>query len=112
VDLDTPLDITTIDNQVLIGDDGLNGPTGNTSSAIVEVEHPTDLPVGAEPGNIGSQSQQIFLPTVARNGFSNNGQKISLSVDQLMMTWVCAFMDNFGWTSDACYIQVEELTIE
>ena len=103
--------ITSITNQVLISDDGTNGPSASgqtVDDATTEIQHPTSLDVDFEPGNTGKQTRQIFLPAVARNQFTKNGERVSLTVDQMVMSWVCGFMDNFGWISDACFISIAE----
>jgi len=99
----------TIDNQVLINDDGLAGPSASgqsVDSAIIEIQRPTALEAEFEPGTSGG-NDRVFLPFVGRNQFKSNGEAIELTVDQMFMSWVCSFLNNFGWTSDACFISIE-----
>ena len=113
VDNDVDRSIENLNNQVLISDDGFAGPSaagqivGNETTTI---QHPTSLEVDFEPGQSGGQAdEQIFLPFVGRNQFKdNNGEIIQLTIDQVVMGWVCGFMDNFGWISDACFISIAE----
>ena len=106
---DIPAATSVINNQVVISEDGTNGPQieGQTVDEFtVEIQRPTALNVDFEPG-IGSGSEdRVFLPFVGRR-LRPDGNPYTLTVDQRVMSWVCTFMDSFGWTSDACFVSLK-----
>lgn len=53
---------------------------------------------------VGDDSGRVYLPFVGRNGMKQvGGEATSLTPTDVVMTWFCAFMGNFGWTANACY---------
>lgn len=107
------LELATINFQAL-------GISGNSTSLTMAISTLADesgnaIPYTVEEGKIiigsgagGTAASRIFLPTISRSKLTlQSGETVELSYNQIAMSWLCSFMQHFGWTSDACFITLD-----